>query len=379
MKKCVAIFSICILAGIGCKDPYHVKVQDSRQALLVVEGFLNAGQGATTINLSRSFGLSDTAVKRTEVGANVTIEGQRGGVYQLGEGAPGVYSANLGALDASQQYRLHIRTAGGKEYASDYVTVQATPPIDSVNWQRTNEGVTIYANTHDASGNSKYYRWIYTETWETHSFFISHYVYDPTIGGDHTRQRRPDEMVYQCWKTIPSYNLNLATSTALKSDVIYEKPLVQIPNGDERLSVRYSILVTQFVLSKEAYDFFQLMKKNTESLGSVFDPLPSQVSGNIHAVSDRSEQVIGFFYASSGQQVRIFISNADVPNWSYVYNCGEKVVPPNTDSLNAAISSGLLPYQEDLAGFVLMDYRVSDPRCFDCTFTGGKTVRPDFW
>jgi hypothetical protein len=371
------VFAALLMGSLflfSCKDPYNVKVQNAQKSVLVVEGFLSSG-GPTTIKLSRSFPLSENARLTMEGGAQVFVEAGNT-QYPLTETTMGNYSADLGVLDASKQYRLHIKT-GGKEYLSDAVAVQSTPPIDSINWRRDAKGVTIYANTHDATNNSRYYRYDYIETWENRANYIARWLYDPSV--PEVRRRRPDEMIYQCWTTVPSSNINLVTSTALQNDVIFEKPLVFIPNADQKLSVRYSILVKQYVLSKEAYEFFQLMKKNTESLGTIFDPQPSQLTGNIHSLSDKDEPVIGFFYASSEQQKRIFIDASQVPDWGFGYHCGYLKIPPILDTVKFYAYNGLIVYDADESGFTIADFRISDRQCFDCTISGGVTTKPSFW
>lgn len=366
---------VSFILCVGCKDPYNVKVQGSQQAVLIVEGFLNSG-GVTSIKLSRSFGLGDTSRLTMESGASVVVESKNNAQYSLAEANAGVYNADLGILDPSQEYRLHIN-AGGKEYISDYINVQSTPPVDSISWVRDEKGVTVSATTHDPANASHYYRYDYEETWETHANYVARYLWDPV--GQYPRELDPSELVYQCWKTYNSTSINLATSTALQSDVIFQKPLVFIANTDQKLSVRYSILVKQYVLSKEAYEFFQLMKKNTESLGTVFDPQPSQITGNIHATGSNNGQVIGFFYASTEQQKRIFIDATEVPDWGFRYKCSSGKVEPNIDSIKASINNGLYPYAADKAGIIILDYQVSDQVCFDCRVSGGNTTKPSFW
>jgi hypothetical protein len=359
----------------GCKDPYEVKVKDSQKSVLVVEGFLNSG-GETNIKLSRSYGLSDSARLTVESGASVTVETKNAGQFPLAESFPGTYGADLGVLDATQQYRLRIRT-GGREYLSDYVNVQSTPPIDSIGWSRDSKGVTVHATTHDPANGSHYYRYVYEETWEEHASFIASFFYD---ANSMVFIAYPNADVYQCWKTVNSSNINLATSTALQNDVIFEKPLVRIVNDDPRLLVRYSILVRQYVLSKEAYEFFQLMKKNTETLGTVFDPQPTELTGNVHSINDRSEQVIGIFYGSSEQQKRIFIDASDVPGWTVPNDCFFLKVDPNIDTLKKFAANGLYAFDKDPPGFgPAIDYKVAERRCFDCRLNGGVTTKPVFW
>ena len=41
--------------------------------------------------------------------------------------------------------------------------------------------------------------------------------------------------------------------------------------------------------SKAEYDYLTLLKKNTEDIGSIFGPLPVQLTGNVHASGNADE------------------------------------------------------------------------------------------
>jgi hypothetical protein len=127
----------------------------------------------------------------------------------------------------------------------------------------------------------------------------------------------------------------LATTDKLSQNIIYEYPIVFIPQGDEKLSVRYSVLVKQYAISKEAYDYWQSLKSSTELTGSIFDPQPGQITGNVHSLSNPNEPVLGFISASSAQETRIFIPSAAIDGWNYVSPVGCNIinVPANRDSV----------------------------------------------
>src|SRR5690606_35363898 len=109
------------------------------------------------------------------------------------------------------------------------------------------------------------------------SYYFSEFIYE----NDLVRPRVfPNEDVSVCWKYANSSTILLGSSAKLQSAVISEKPLTTIPAGHEKLAKRYSILVKQYAIDKKAYEFYSLMKKNTESLGSIFDPQPSEIRGN---------------------------------------------------------------------------------------------------
>ena len=164
----------------GCKEKYVVKLNVPATGYLVVEGFINIS-GNTSIMLTRSSSV-DTPRYIPEPGAEVDIQTENGPSYFLAEDYAGHYSINGLNLDPGQLYRLHIQTANGKEYVSDYSLVKITPPIDSVNWTATSSSIygqqiNIFVSTHDNQSQPGYYQWQFEETWKYHSGFSSDLEY----------------------------------------------------------------------------------------------------------------------------------------------------------------------------------------------------------
>src|SRR4030095_9484524 len=84
---------------------------------------------------------------------------------------------------------------------------------------------------------------------------------------------------------------------------------------EPKLDIKYSALVRQYPLDAEAYKYWLTVQKNSQSLGGLFDLQPSQITGNIHGVTNPNDPVFGYISASSVQEQRIFISNRSLPDW----------------------------------------------------------------
>ena len=135
----------------------------------------------------------------------------------------------------------------------------------------------------------------------------------------------------------------------------------------------------QVALSENAYRFMEKMKKNTEELGSIFDPQPSELQGNIHCVTNPSEIVIGFVEVSEEKRKRIFIKRSEVPDWGYSPGCSTVEIDNILDSIKK-YGSGRLP---TIAGKTspfgaILTFYAADPGCVDCTLSG-TNVKPPFW
>src|SRR6478735_5350239 len=296
------ILIMVFAAMISCKESYEIPGAAARTNTLVVEGVINS-DGITTVKLSRSAALPDTSSILAETEAQVSVESESGTTTVLREQLPGSYE-NPTITDPLQKYRLHIRTSEGREYASDFVPVVIGPPIDSISWSKKDGNVIVYANTHDVTNSTRYYRWSYKETWEFHSSFISYWEYV-----NHTMIYRINNNIFTCYKDLESTSILHASSARLVNDIISLAPLTTISNGSEKISQLYSIMVYQYPLTKDGYEYWEQLKKNTEKIGTIFDPQPSANKTNIHCLSDPSEIVIGYISASNINSKRLFIYN----------------------------------------------------------------------
>jgi hypothetical protein len=370
------IYFLIMLPAICCKRVYLPPVIASPNSYLVVDGFINGGSDSTIIKLTRTRNLADSLDYLYESGANVTITGSAGDMYALQELSGGVYAASNLNLNTNETFQLKIITSKGIVYLSDTVSVLQTPGIDSISWRRKQDGVHIYANTHDDSGNTKYYRWVYEETWEYHSTYFT----DLEYSGGQVVYRPQAGYIYTCWKTQPATTIALGTSAGLSEPVVSQADVQFIPNGDGRLSIGYSILVKQYAISQDAFSFWQNLLKNTENRGSLFDPQPSQTSGNIHCVSNPEEPVIGYISANTMTQQRKFISSAEITDWTdSVLPCPKLFVPLDSTEMDFYFTRYYIPVKKVYSFSTLIGYDSYLQDCVDCRLNGGSTVKPIFF
>jgi hypothetical protein len=359
------------LSPLSCIQSYTPPAIKGTHTYLVVDGFINSGPDSTIFNLSNSTSLGDSLPPAPETGAQITIEGNGGFSSSLTELGNGRYGAPALFLDPSQQYRVAIQTVNGNQYLSTYVPVQQTPAIDSVSWVQQPTGVQIYVSTHDPNNLVNDYEWQYAESYEYHSAFNSAL----TVVNGAIEYRLANQSIYDCWVNTNSTDIFVGSSAGLSQKVIFEQPILFIPTSSVKLSVEYSILVKQLALTPDAYAFWQNLKANTQELGSILGPLPSEVAGNIQCVNDPALPVLGYISAGNLQQSRIFIFNDQISNWPYYYYC--------TDSLIYAgayyphfYNLGYLPFQPVGAFQVLIAWA----SCSDCRLIGpGDTSKPAFW
>ena len=357
----------------GCLDPYAPPVGSDNVNFLMVDGFMD--QQSARIQLSRAIPLSAPEdVYPAESGAEVAIETESGRSISVPEVNPGDYQLNGLQLNPASQYRLRIRTIAREEYLSDFISLKASPAIDSVTWRAEPEGVTIFVHTHDPLNQTRYYQWSFEETWEYRSRIFSAYK----IVNGTAILRNADEDIHTCWNAQPSSQIFTTSTDKLKEDVVKNFPLAFLAKGSRKISRKYSILVQQRALSLEAFEYYEQLKKNTENLGTLFDPMPSQLVGNVFNVNDATEPVLGYFAGGTVTEKRIFINFSELPDFL-------RSVTPRFCEIDSIEVANVKNYNEaTLLGTAYGDvaiegYITSTSDCIDCRLEGGNKNKPPFW
>jgi len=387
------LYILTAISVSACKTPYTPAPTTTVTNYLVVEGLINISD-STYINLSRTVAVSAATTVKPELKATVSIENNQGGSYPLKELGNGVYAAAPLNLSAANQYRLRIKTANGNSYVSDFAATAVSPPIDSITWKATSTALNIYANTHDPNNTTRYYRWDFTEEWEFHTNWNSQEI----SNGVQIINRLPGQQIYFCYTGDASNNVMLGTSIQLSNDVISQALINTIPSSSEKIGLEYSIFVKQYALTKDAYDYWTLLKKNTEQLGSIFDAQPSATIGNIHGLTNPAEVVIGYIGAGTITTNRIFIHKNQLPNWLTTpfypicdadsldccppcTGCGVPTTCEVVNYLCVGFQGPLtlqIPIIPIVHGGVAIGTLAAPPKCVDCTLRG-KTAPPPYW
>ena len=371
MKKILSFIVIIVglLALEGCVVPFSPPEVSTPGRFLVIDGFLNTnGIDSSSIMLTYTQVVSNKNTFGTELRARVTVEGNKGSTYTFTEIGKGLYRLPAQKVNPSEQFRIRIKTTANKEYLSEYVEVKQTPPIDSITYKIAADkgSVQVLVNTHDPLNKTRYYRWRFEETWEYHSPLISYFEIKNKAMVDRT------SLINVCWQTARPSTILLASTAKLSQDIINDFPVTTITAASNKLRVRYSILVKQSGLTEDGFAYWNSLSKTTEKTGSLFDPQPSQVTGNIKNTANVQELVFGHFSAVSPQEKRFFVP----------VTLGFSVFCPPSDTLSLADAlkwTDIIVSQYYPEGARFPDYIVGTSECADCRTQGGTLVRPSFW
>jgi hypothetical protein len=365
-----ALLLALIHAFNGCIEPFSPPEINSPEQFLVIDGFLNIGGDTTKIELRRTQNTNEKRLYTPETGARLTAETDKGENYQFTDAGKGLYLLLPGTMNQSVKYRLNITTRNGTKYASAFVPVNKTPPIDSITYVHDKflNAVVFKVNTHDPTNNTKFYKWKFEDTYEYYSRFYSSIM----VKGKDVVNRPED--INHCWSSGRSSNIIIGSTVKLSKDEIKDLPINIVPVASNKLLVKYSMLVKQYGLTQEAFEYWTSLAKTTQSTGSLFDPQPSQVTGNIKNIANPKELVFGYFSAAVEAKKRIFVTprlgNYDVycELDTLPIACG----PPDVECVFNTHKL-LVSYYDD------ENILATPPDCADCRLRGGINKRPIFW
>ena len=378
----------------GCISEYHpVGVLDTA-GILVVDGLI-IDNGQTVIQLSRTVKMADQIQTESVYVQNAQIQliDESNSIIAVaepqivdGSRVPGMYVINdVISFNAGMKYALDIRI-GNSHYQSDFVSPVHTPEIDEVTWSiNEDQSMDIMVSTHDPTNRTQYFFWRFDEVWEFTAALYANNRYDPV-----TRTVIPQSLSgdnrYYCWNYDNSKSLLYSSSDRLSETVVKDKKIHHIPANNPRFCFLYSILVKQYGLDKEAYDYFENLQRNVDKTGSLFSPQPTEKEGNIQCLSNPDEPVIGYIAIAKEVTYRLFIDVEKLNLFRHENICstdptpeGEQageIIPSRTiRDIASAYDSGLGIYQVLGAS----RYRCFMLRCVDCTVSGGTKNKPDFW
>lgn len=364
---------------LGCRTPYEPEVPTSELRILVVEGYLDTEGLRSELKLSRTAPLGSESAFIPELRAKVVLKSTGGQVFPLTETGFGSYVFERN-IDEKQNYVLEIELSSGERYVSEQMQPIVTPEIIDAGFKRDEEGVEVFVTT-QGNANADDFLWTFEETWIYRPRIRSPYIYVSELRD--VRERRGAEQNSLCFKTEPSPGILLETSSRFKDQVVFQKTITEIPVGNERIMERYSILVSQKGLASKDVPFWEILKKNTEDIGSIFSPLPSLIGGNIKSLDAAKSPVIGQVSLGVIRQKRVYINLAEVSPWNYLdpkfNDCviGEEAVL-RSDYQTIFGNGAVVPARPLMAGTTIIGYYPSSKRCTDCSLYASK-IKPSFW
>lgn len=301
MKVALIILMPFLILSTSCKELFYPKI-DTDENMLVVDGLIsNGSENYVKLYLTTSFNSTTGNIPIQK--ATVVISDNSGNNYNLEEKIPGNYTIDSIKLSPKigETYTLNIKTSDGTEYESDPQKMQPVIPIDTVYGSLIDKEVLTEILKGDPFleitkctvafidiknvDNTLKFRFINSLLLEEQSKHASTYLWQIKNIDDHIN--------------LTGSQTNLNTSDILnfeESTFSIEEKTYNLPDS---VFVKWWVLIIkEFSINEATYNFYHKIDKQINSNGQLFDPLTSQIIGNIHCINDKNIKVFGFFEAS---------------------------------------------------------------------------------
>ncbi|MBN3583982.1 DUF4249 domain-containing protein [Algoriphagus aestuarii] len=319
LKKYIYLFCFILF---GCIEPYDVSIEDGPQ-LLTIEGMLTNGPGPHVIKLTRSdtYGSVFEGLIRPVAGATVIFRDDLGRVIFLSEDnenrgnylTPAEFSGETG-----RTYTLQIQLLDGKVYSSLPEKLTAVPEIQDLGFRveripvkgeiNDASGIQFIAEFQDPADENNFYYWRKGESVHVYETRPDLYHEPPP-----SRAPAPKDCCAVCFKTEQTSNASIFIAQDDNFNGLTTRlPVAFILDDGLRFLNRYRVDLEQYSISQEAYRFLRLVKQQAELSGSVFDPPPANIRGNMISLDNPEEVVFGFFMAAGESSKRIYINQSEL-------------------------------------------------------------------
>jgi Domain of unknown function (DUF4249) len=291
----------------ACLDPIQFEDPELNDNSLIVDGVFTTGKQVHSLRLSSPSLLSTGVifpVENAEVslfdesGNQFQYQSQGDGLYQLAETTP--------RGEVGKAYHIEIQLIDGKRYQSK---PQIMPPL--------------------VKADRVYFNFEKEERLTTNGTVIKKTVLNvfidtplPPTDGSIQLRWFVDE-VYSFPETFciaPTKTCYIYQVTDLQSILIQSTEGTSATRFDQRKLVtkrnlksmefrgKHYFSAFQFSITREAFDYWENLQEVTQAAGTIFDPPPAKVRGNVLNVENPDETVLGFFEVASVDTVRSFIS-----------------------------------------------------------------------
>lgn len=385
ITKLILLIGLLLWFSPSCIDRYFINADEDIEGKIVINGTITDEGGNQQIQISRSSSPENPKFIPIS-GCQVIVEDNLGNQIIFQETAgKGHYEAELepSMLKVGKSFQLKVNLPDGTSYESSEETQTPSPDIAGVYYDletkstfgrgSEEDGLQFYIDFEGDSQSGNYYRWKLEETYEYHSTWpINRYLDEDNV----LHESGADYSYYFCYKT-EALNQIFTLSTEGFSKNSYKKyPLHFVNDHTQRLMYQYSLLVKQYSLSKEAYSYWETLRKNNKEATDLFGKQPANVKGNISNPSNPDEIVLGYFGVSSVKNKRVHVLDVPELSFSEVDYCEAIPLDPSSPIPNQPRPLYMV-LTRNYKGELVWGY--AGTSCFICTLLGGTTEKPPYW
>lgn len=323
-------------AATSCIKQVDVE-QRAEAKKLVVEGGVTTDSVPYIIKLTYSGRLiagdyiPDSLLEKN---ATVTISDDAGNSTGLVYTDSGNYRTTNPAFVGvpGRSYTINIELKNGKKYTSVPEKLPVPVPVDAVNVNYVEDfdryhpaWLDVRIDVNDPAGQENYYKWDFLTWVPRHTNGIP--CGFGCIEYDNCFQRNVDSF------------FNILSDAALNGSKIGN---LQVGKSYIYWYGRHYMDIKQRSLTREAYQFWERYNDQKIRTGSILDPLPASIKGNVHNSADENDFALGYFSAEGVTHKKAVLEPVNITD--YLLGLSAKLFIPEGSKICFEAFPNALPY-----------------------------------
>ncbi len=320
MIKELTYIILMLVFFASCEDIYHPKI-DIVEGHLIVESLITNDPNQNYVHLTNGTSFYDQNPSDGVPGALVNLIDGAGNITKGTESSSGTFHFNIVPVPG-QTYKLQI-LYNSDTYESEAVIMPPIPHlinfytgrIEKVEYQNDGFGnpipVTVVARELYAdvpvTPTLNYYRFGMRS--------ILEWYYTPPMTGPSSANQ---PTVYGWLSVYYNDKYNIAGPNKFsQSDKIDKHPFVRLPYGTiqyikpDSTFAGWIFILDQYGTSQGSFDYHDKLNSQFSATGTLFDPIQTQVNGNITCITNPSKKTYGYFDLNSYRQYRYYLYFTD--------------------------------------------------------------------
>lgn len=335
-------FIILLLGCYACIDPFEYTIGNDK--LLVVEGSVsNIDTAAISVRYSDQ--IYNSAIVSPIPDAKVSvIENQSDETTFAYNGPARLYLCNNKAFRAKigSSYQLKIVLSNGKTYLSEPDTLRPVESITAISdkFYPEKAAFTVTADMAPKADANNFFLFNFINYKKPTycASCLNGQLYDKEDNNDCSsgfknclpqQGGQPSQTLYgfACNPTLKCWNYKKIRDFLVFSDEVLAKGTTRsIQLFDVPLSTfeRYFLEIHQSRISKKAYQYFRLLEQSGKKTGTLFDPTPPLLVGNVYNQNNLNDRALGYFLVKGQTTYGYFVERSKATNGMLVQLDPEK-------------------------------------------------------
>ena len=308
-KSNIFFLFILSLLLMACIDEISLDIETD-QKKLTVDGLIADSLDTYTIGLSYSsvIGVGNDNIQEAVRDAIVKVIDDQGNEWLFEETEEGQYRQEMAAVPGASYY-LDIKTPDGLHVRSKPQKLHQVPAIDSTSLQietreyinnagnfTKEQQVVIFIDTQlDPEAKKPYLRWMVEGEYE----FRENYPMALNTKVCFVKDR------------VGLNQLNVFNTSEIPGDELFGQEVIRT-ELNYRFAAQYCFHIFQYAISEEEFIYWNNIADIINREGSIFDPPPGTVRGNMVNVDDPDDIVLGYFSVSGISYRRYFVNEDEI-------------------------------------------------------------------